>query len=280
MKIIFTVCVAVVIGFIPQSVFASSELPWEKKFPFKNVTIEYTVSGVETGTETLYIRNKGKERVKYRDTVTKMMGMAVKDTSIEFVTPDVIYTYNLQTGEAIKATNPQKIMIEEFNKLSSADKKKVRKNAEKMGTAFTQGVGGAVQEKAVEILGYDCDKVEAMGGASYILHGTDISLKTEVNMMGMKLITEATSISKGKVDKKLFKHPVGVVAKTDPQSENMARMMGQQAIAALKDPESAKQVLSPAARMQATEQDMTEEDKAMMERAGEMMKNLQNMFGQ
>lgn len=281
MKLLCCTIIVTFIGLMPQGVFAASDLPWEKKLPFKKATIEYRVSGVDSGKETLYIRAHGKERAKYRDTETKMMGMLVKDTSIEFVTPDHIYSYNLQTGDAVKGANPQKYMIEEFDKLSAADKKKVRDNAKKMGATYTQGVGGRVVEKAKKILGYDCDLVEITGGgATYILHGTDIPLKLEVNMMGMKMITEAISISKGKADDRYFEHPEGVVPQEDANSDQMARMMGQQVITMLKDPENAKIQPGAAMRMPPMEKDMNEEDKAMMERAEDMMKNLKNIFSQ
>lgn len=281
MKIISAMCLVAIIWLAPQEVFAGNELPWEMKLPFSSATIEYRVSGVENGSETLYIRKNGKERATYRDTITKMMGMQVRDSSIEFMTPDVIYTYDLQAGDGVKGANPQKYMIEEFGKLSKAEQKKVRANAQKMGASYAQGIGGKVEEKAVKILGYDCDRIEIMGGAvTYILHGTDIPLKIEVNMMGMKMITEATTVSKGKADPKFFEHPKGITAVSDPEGEKMARMMSQQVIESLKDPTKAQNPAGAAMRMPAMEKDMTDEDKAVMEQAGEMMKNLQNIFSQ
>lgn len=281
MKKLVARCLVAVFMFLPIQSIAGDELPWEKKLPFESVTIKYKVTGVENGTETLYVRKNGDERAKYRNTVTKMMGMAVKDSSIEFVTPDLIYTYDLQAGDGAKGANPQKYMIEEFNKQSKTDQQKIRNNATRMGSGYMQGVGGKIQEKAVKILGYECDKVEVMGGtASYILHGTDIALKTEVNMMGMKMITEAVSISEGKIDDKFFTHPAGIVAQSDPKSDTMAKMMSQQVMASLKDPESAQNPAAAAMKMPALEEDMTEEDKEMMEQAGEMLKNLQNIFSQ
>lgn len=279
MKSICAMCVAVIIGFIPQSAVAGNELIWEKQLPFQSATIHYTVSGVETGTETLYIRNYGKERAKYRETITKMMGIEVKDASIEFVTPEFITTYNLQTGDAVKGANPNKYLTEEFNKLSSADKKKALENAKKMGAAFAQGVGGKIEENVVKILGYDCDKVETQGGVEYYFHGTLIPLKTEINMMGMKLIIEATSISKGGVDEKYFSPPEGITAQFDPSEDSKTQMMSRQAITALVDPESVKSGPTPAGESRTMEDEMTVEDKAMIDRAGEMMKSLKNIFG-
>ena len=44
-------------------VFAKND-PWELKLPFEKAVIHYEISGSQTGTETLYIRDFGNERVK------------------------------------------------------------------------------------------------------------------------------------------------------------------------------------------------------------------------
>jgi len=260
--------------------YAATDVPWDKLLPYENMTIVYTVSGIENGEETLYVRDHGRERATYRTTVTKMMGMAVNDQSVEFVTPDYIYSFDLQAREGSKSVNPQKLMAEEYQKLTPAEQKKVLKNAEQLGTVFTQGMGGKIEKKVMKIQGYDCDKLEIMGGSvTYLLHNTDIPLRFEVNMIGMKMLTEATSIKKKIEDTKVFDHPEGIVAQVGPEADQMAHMIAQQTMSALKDPEAAKKNMGGATKMQAVEQDMTEEDKKMMEQAGEMMKNLKNIFG-
>ena len=117
------------------------------------------------------------------------------------------------------------------------------------------------------------------GGATYVIHGTGIPLKTEVNMMGMKMITVATSVSIGKVDPKYFVHPEGIEARVDPEADAMAEAMGQQVMTALKDPEAAKNGIGGMQGAPA-QGNMTEEDKQMMEQAGELLKGMQNIFGQ
>lgn len=259
----------------------AEELPWERKLPFENATIHYSISGVEQGTEMLYIRNFGKERATYTESTTKIMGMEVSEKSVEFVDADFVYSYNLQAMEGTKTVNPQKSMAQAYAALTAEDKTEVEKNAEKMGSVLNQGMGGNIQEKATKILGYDCDKVNIMGGgATYLLHGTDIALKTEVNMMGLKMVTQATSIDTGKVDPKYFIHPKGIVAEVDPEAEAMAQAMGQRVMDALKDPEAAKKGLGAGAHGVVPQENMTEEDKQILEQAGELLKGMQNLFGQ
>ena len=273
-------CLVVMLGIFPCSVVGAEELPWETKLPFENATIHYTISGLEQGEEVLYIRNYGKEQAAYADSTTKIMGMAVQEKSVEFVDADFIYSYDLQAMEGVKSVNPKKYMSKAYNDLTAEEKQQVLKNAEELGGVFSEGLGGDVQEKAVEILGYECDKINIMGGgATYVIHGTSIPLKTEVNMMGMKMITVATSVDKGKVDPKYFVHPEGIEARVDPESDAMAEAMGLQMMTALKDPEAAKKGIS-GMHGDAAQGNMTEEDKQMMEQAGELLKGMQNIFGQ
>ena len=274
------ICFAAAVGVLSYGNVLAGELPWEKKLPFEHATIHYTVSGVEQGEEILYIRNFGQEQATYLDSTTKIMGMAVTEKSVEFMDADYVYSYDLQAQEGTKSANPQKYMAEAYSRLTPQEKKQVQKNAAQMGGVFTGGMGGAVQENVTKILGYDCDKIDIMGsGSTYLIHGTSIPLKTEVNMMGMKMVTLATSVDTGKVDSQQFVHPKGIEAEANPEADAMAQAMGQQIMAALKDPEASKK--GAGAIMQGSApQNMTEEDKEMLEQAGELLKGMQNVFDQ
>lgn len=275
------ICLVAVVGFFQSTNIAAEELPWEKKLPFEHATIHYTVSGLEQGKEILYIRDFGKEQATYSNSTTKIMGMAVSEKSVEFVDADFVYYYDLQAQEGTKSANPQKYMAEAYSSLTPEEKKQVNKNAAAMGSALTGGMGGMVQENVIKILGYDCDKIDIMGGgATYLLHGTSIPLKTEVNMMGMKMITTATSVDTSKVDPQYFIHPKGIEAKIDPEADAMAQAMGQRVMNTMKNPEAAKIGTGEGAKGAGVQNNMTEEDMKMMEQAGELLKGMQKMFGQ
>lgn len=275
------ICFVAVIGVLPCKTLLADELPWEKKLPFENATIHYAVSGVEQGTEILYVRNFGREQATYLDSTTKIMGIAVTEKSVEFMDADYVYSYDLQAYEGTKSVNPQKYMAEAYSNLTPDEKKQVQKNAAQMGGALAGGMGGAVQENVEKILGYDCDKIVIMGGgATYLIHGTSIALKTEINMMGMKMITLATSVDMDKVDPQYFIHPKGIEAKADPEADAMAQAMGQQIMNALKDPDATKVGYGAGVQNDAVQKNMTEEDKQMLEQAGELLKGMQNIFGQ
>lgn len=281
MKRFFLLCFLMMFWVTATTVIAEDESPWEKELPFKSVIVSYTISGMEEGQENLYIREYGKERATHHKTVTKMMGMAINNSTFELMTPDYIYNYDLQTNEGQKVTNPQKYMIDEYDTLSHADRKKVRENAEKTGTAFMEGMSGKIQQNAIELLGYSCDKVEIMGGAvAYLIHGTDIPLKTEVDIMGMKMDMEATSVEMGDVDDRFFQHPAGINAKLDAEADAMVRQMAIQVVAMLKDPENAPKLESQPMGGTDRMDGMSDEDNQMMQQAEEMMKGIKGMLGQ
>lgn len=258
---------------LPAQIYAGGKDLFEKKLPFKKATIHYTLSGMEKGTEILAIRKKGEESAKVHSTSTSMMGMVIKNESLEITDSDWVYSYDLTKQTGTKMTNPQKFMMEEYNKLSRADKKKAEKNAEKFGTSMAAGFSGEVVENATKILGYSCDKTIVMGSEVYMIHGTDILLKSESNIMGMSIKSEATKIEKGKADSKYFKHPEGIEAVFDEKADAMSRSMAKQIIAMLVDPESA-QASSNQRQQQIPKQDVTEEEQQQIQEAMDALKGI------
>ena len=271
-KILF---VFMVLLLLPLNVFAGEKSPWEAKLPFKSATINYTISGMENGSEVVYVRDHGREVATYHTTKTTMMGMTMVNETVDIDNPDWLYQFDLTERTGTKSVNPEKYMIEEYNKLSKADQKLVVKNAEKLGVSMAEGFGGAIQPNAKKILGYNCDRAEMMGTVAYSIHGSGIPLLVESNMMGMVMKIEATSIDKGKVADKFFQFPEGIEARFDPDSDALAREMAKQTIAGLKDPESiTKQGGLP--MMQGQQQQMSLEEQEQMQQAMDMLKG---MFG-
>ncbi|NNK93124.1 MAG: hypothetical protein HKP41_02110, partial [Desulfobacterales bacterium] len=211
--------------------------PWEKKLPFESASIHYELSGMETGQEVLYIKDFGSETARHRTTSISVLGMKKENKTVEIVSPDWFFTFDLQEGTGSKSVNPQKILIDEYNKLSDAEKKTVRANAEKMGTSALGGMQGSVEQNAKKILGYSCDKVIIAGTSMYYIHDTSISLLSETKMMGVTVRSEATYIEISSVADTYFSFPQGIVPKPSLESDQVANMMAKQTIAILKDPE-------------------------------------------
>ncbi len=215
------------------SFFGDEPAPWERKLPFDSATIEYRISGMQSGTRTTYVKEHGKYEASYENLAMHIMGMTQKMESVEITTPDWIYNIDLVERSGTKSVNPRKYMMEEYRRLSDADKKKLLKNVEKTGAAIMSGMNGQVQHKAARIMGYSCDVISMQGIKVYAIAGTDFPLKTESNLMGMKHVEEAVSIKEGPVPDEKFQPPAGIHLETSPEAERMAREQARMMIQSL-----------------------------------------------
>ena len=244
MKTRFTLlllCLVLSLALCTTVVFAG-ENPWDMKLPFKEATIQYSITGSETGSETLYIRDYGKEKASHRQSTSKMMFMTTQTDQIEITNPDWVYTIDLKEKTGTKVTNPVKFMIEEYNRLSAREKDMVNKNVQEMGTSLMQGMQGSVQQNAEKILGYNCDLASVAGTTAYSIHGTDITLKSDASMMGMNFSTVATRITEGSVPGDVFAPPPGIRITHDQEADDAARAMAKSTIDTLKSPNAAQKM--------------------------------------
>lgn len=258
----------------PASVPAGEESPWEARLPFESATIHYTINGIEDGSEVLYVRKYGREVATYHTANTFMLGMKIVNETVDIDNPDWLYQFDLTEKTGTKSVNPEKYLIEEYNKLSEEEKKLVVKNGEKRGVAMAEGFGGAVQQNVKTILGYSCDRAEMMGTVAYTIHGSGIPLLVENNMMGLVMKIEATTIDVGEVADKYFRFPEGIEAHFDSRSDAIAREMARQTIAELKNPENVEKKRLPVLKGQHPQ--MTPEEQEQMQQAMELLKG---MFG-
>jgi len=222
----------------------SEELPWEKKLPFKEATIHYELTGMEQGKETLYIRDYGKHQAKHRQATSTIMGTTQKNQTVQITDPDWLYTYDLVEKTGGKTTNPNKLYMAEYTKLTGEEKKNFEKNAKELGTGMIGQFGGSVKQKGGKVLGYDCDIV-TVGGIStvYALHDTGIPLRAEASVMGMNNVTSATKIDTSTaIPDSAFAPPAGINAVLDQNMEEMMTSMIKDTVDTLKKPDGAKQM--------------------------------------
>ena len=248
-RLIFYSFIFTSIFFVLASPALAGKNPWDVKLPFKQATIEYELTGSATGSETLYIRDYGKLRAKYRKTTQKIMFITTTSDEIEITTPDWIYSIDMKEGNGTKTVNPVKYLIQEYEKLSSKEKKMVQKNAEEMGSNAMQNMEGAIEQNALEILGFKCDKTTAAGTTMYTIHGTDIPLKSESSMMGMNFSTVATKIDKGSVSKDHFTPPENINLLYDKQADDASLAMAKSTMDMLKSPDAAQKMQSQTGSM-------------------------------
>nr|WP_320049982.1 hypothetical protein [uncultured Desulfuromonas sp.] len=221
------------------ALIASPSVTWANpfandKFPFEEGSITYKVEGNTSGSQMLYVKDHGQTTAEYTQTTTKMFGIVQQENTLTLTTPDWVYDIDLTTRSATKSVNPEKYYIEEYNKLSSADQKKVDTNAEKFGISTVESLQGTVEKKAATILGYPCDITSMMGVKVYTASQSGLVLKTESNMMGMKSLTEATHIDKGSIPDSKFAIPSGIDILEDHEADAMARQMAVNVIESLR----------------------------------------------
>jgi len=206
--------------------------PWATKLPFKNAIIDTKMSGAMNGEKTLYIKDYGRHRAEYSNTSIKTFGITQQQKEIIITTPDWVYTIDLLENTGTQQANLKKFMAQEFNKLSKSEQKKVAKNAESQGIVTIGGMEGKCQKNAAKILGFNCDKVTMGGIISYTISGTDLVLKTDGTMMGMKINHVATRVKKKSAPSSRFKLPSNINFEQDKQAD---QMMQNQAKAAIRE---------------------------------------------
>lgn len=270
------IIIFVVVLLIPHY-SAAGDIPWDLKLPFKEAVVTYELSGMASGQEKLYIKDYGKRTARYRTTSTTVLGMTQTASTVEIVTPEWIYTFDLQEGAGTKSVNPRKLMIEEYRKLSAEERKRVDEHAETTAGAFTGGLQGTIEPNAKAILGYSCDRMTAMGTTVYTIHNSGIALLSESDFMGAKLIYKAIDVDTRETDDSRFSYPDGIVPRPSPEKDQMAAIMARQAIELMKGPEGHESMISAGGGMPSASQPaIPEEDKLQMQEA---MKTIKGLFG-
>nr|WP_320010780.1 hypothetical protein [uncultured Desulfobulbus sp.] len=266
----------------------SADFPWEVKLPFKEATIHYQLSGMEQGEEVLYIKEYGRMQASYHTTSTSMMGVTTKSQSVKITTPDWVSTYDLVDQAASKTTNPNKLYQREYNKLSLSEKKNFKKNATSLAAGMSAQMAGEVTQTKTRFMDYDCDVFTVKGlSTSYVLEGTNIPLKTETSMMGMKTTVVAIKVDTSTpVPDSVFDVPPGLTAEYAPQAEAMLEGSVQQVVNSFKGADAGAKMqqqvgmgamMTP--RMEAMQADgvNADEQAEMMRRMQEAMQQMQNM---
>lgn len=220
---------------------ANTANPWDKKLPFKTAIIEYSLTGMQNGKAVLYIKNYGKDRAKHTNAVTKMLFMKVDSSTIEFTTPDTFTTIDLKERTGAVVPNPLKKNREDFEKLTKSEKKTVVKNLDLLaqkGLDVFSPTGG-LQKQEGEFLGHKVDMINMDGMVVWSLQGTDIPVKSSVNIMGMSTDVTATKITFDvDVPENMFVVPQGINIASNQYADEMSSQMAGSMVdlEALKDP--------------------------------------------
>ena len=282
---VLTLALTLLVGWCPVR---AETLPWETRLPFKEATITYRLEGSEQGQEKVFVKDYGKIRASHRTSQTTVMGQNTTTETIEITDADWVTTYDLAKRTGSRVTNPGKLYREEYTRLSDSEKKNVEQNAQQLGGAMMGQFGGSVKQSSTKILGYDAD-VTSVGNMStvYLLRGTDLVLRSEMSIMGLRSTVEATAIdTTTPVPASAFVPPAGISATVDQEGEEMMALTVRQMMATLKSPEGVESLkkqaggLLPAGLPQSLEKGIPaskEEQEQMrqeMEQGLEMLKQM------
>ena len=230
------------IGVMMVAGVSAEENPWDVRLPFKSATITYDVSGMQSGTEILYVDEYGKKKAIFRKTSGTVMFQTIETNTVEITTDEWLYKIDLNKKSGTKTVNPAKYFKEEYDKLTHKEQHTVNENAKKMGTSLIAGMQGSVEKNVATILGYKVDKTTMMGSTVYIMHGSNIMLKTESQIMGVSSKSVAVELKKKAVPKNVFDLPKGVKITFDKDADTMMRTMVKSMIDRLKDQKAAEKM--------------------------------------
>jgi len=167
-------------------------------FKSKSGIIEYEYSGKSIGNETVYFDNHGNREARFKQTKTKMLGMTSEENTLTLRLDTVIYSIDL-----VEKTGTRQVISIDVSKMS----KEEIKEWEEWGRQMREDLGF---EKTGEeqVLGRNCEIWEGMGSKIWVWE--NMTLKSEVNLMG-QWITEAKKIDLNvKIDPDKFKIPDGI----------------------------------------------------------------------
>ncbi len=169
-----------------------------KRYEFKSGKVVYQSTGSMTGSETMYFDNYGMLEVKKTKATLEMMGIKqVTDTKV-IMDGKWVYTIDNNSGEANKMENPLYSMFPEGRDL------------EKVGEQLMINMGGK-KIGTETLLDKKCEIWEIKKLMSKVWVWKSIPIKSEINMMGMKITQLATSVEVDiEVSADKFKIPEGV----------------------------------------------------------------------
>ena len=184
-----------------------------KRYEFKSGKVVYQSTGSMTGSETMYFDNYGMLEVKKTKATLEMMGIKqVTDTKV-IMDGKWVYTIDNNSGEANKMENPLYSMFPEGGDL------------EKVGEQLMINMGGK-KIGTETLLDKKCEIWEIKKLMSKVWVWKSIPIKSEINMMGMKITQLATSVEVDiKVSPNEFKLPAGVEFK-ETNSIDINSLMG------------------------------------------------------
>lgn len=150
-----------------------------RRYPeLKSAIIKYKVSGMNNGTETVYIDDWGRREAIYKKFTTKLMGIDIERNFMTLIAENGKWVYNIDLNSRTAI------------RMSNAGFKALQGNS---GSNMDVAIG-AMKIGTEEILGRVCDVWQKSYPYSKAWMWKGIALKKDQDVAAMGVITEATEI--------------------------------------------------------------------------------------
>lgn len=180
MKNLNIILIALLISFTSCQKSKSQEKSSYKKYPFKSAIIEYKVEGNSTGTKTTYIDDYGYKQADISEITTTVMGFKTTEKQDVIIIGSNINTIDHDNKTVTTTNNPY------AKKYAENIGEDYIKTGEEVLTAM-----GFTKSGTETVLGKECT---IWKGMNTIWAWKGLVLKSETNMMGIKIVEVATSI--------------------------------------------------------------------------------------
>ncbi len=183
-----------------------------KKYAPKSGYMEYTLSGNATGTSKIYWDDWGRKELHVDDTKTTVFGMTNEEHKRTLMLGTDVYTWKENSKQIQKSENP----VARVWKDNNYDENDIDTFSKK-----TLESSGFKKNGEETINGRACDVYEGVAGKVWISQKEKIGVKSNIKILGIDVISEATKIELNKsISSSLFEIPKGMEIVTVEQANS------------------------------------------------------------
>jgi hypothetical protein len=155
-----------------------------KRYGIKSAIVEYTITGSQSGTKTLYFDNWGMRQAEYTNSVLEIGNFSKSINILNIVKDDANYIIDLERKTGTKTKNPVKKLVAELQ------------NQKSFGEFGEQILlkAGAMKIGQEEFLDKDCDIYEIKNTGTKMWIWKWIPLKTITKLGGVEINSVAKKI--------------------------------------------------------------------------------------
>lgn len=189
-----------------------------RRYKVASAIIQYTMSGMQTGTETLWFDRHGMREAKLTQTTMSVAGMTVKTNSLTIFDNGTTTTVNLDLKTATRMPTPMYQDLVDATKSQGGD-------MTDLGMAMVKRTGA---EKTGEgtVAGKPCEiwEIKSLGSKMWLWNG--IVLRQETNLAGQSMKSEATAVQENvPIPEDKFAIPAGITATQGEDPRELLRKM-------------------------------------------------------